>query len=123
VLTGKALINGIGNSAANTITGNDAVNQLDRRRRRRTRCKAARATTSTTLTGGDDTVNEAAGQGIDTVKSSDNVDLTSVQSRRGGDREHRPADRCYLGQGQGFNNAILGNDGANVLDGGAGNDR
>lgn len=116
VLTGSAIINGTGNSLANTLTGNSASNTLNG------------GTGADTMIGGKgndvyvvdnigDVVIEEAGEGIDTVRSSisyvlgnhvENLVLTGSSA--------------INATGNSLNNSLTGNSGANTLDGGAGAD-
>jgi Ca2+-binding RTX toxin-like protein len=116
VLTGTAAVNGSGNSLANTLTGNSAANILNG------------GTGADKLIGGqgDDTyvadnvndqITESANQGLDTVQSSvtytlaanvENLTLTGTGT--------------INGTGNGLDNILTGNNAANRLTGGAGND-
>ena len=116
VLTGARDINGVGNQLANVIIGNGGDNLIDG------------GAGADLLQGGDgddtylvdhagDVVNEAAGEGDDTVQSSVSFTLGAHLEAlilTGAGHIH--------GTGNGLANALTGNGGNNVLDGGAGAD-
>jgi len=116
VLTGNATIDGVGNAMDNTITGNAGANRLD---------GGAGADTLVGGSGDDvyivdsagDTVLEDVNQGADTVRSSVTYTLTANVEAivlTGTD--------AIDGFGNSLNNSLTGNDAANVLTGGAGDD-
>jgi Ca2+-binding RTX toxin-like protein len=116
VLGGNAVLDATGNAAANLLVGNAAANRLD---------GGAGADTMRGGAGDDlyvvdavgDVVVEAAGEGLDTVRSSvdhilaDNVERLELTGSAG-----------LTGVGNALNNLLVGNGGANLLRGGAGND-
>lgn len=124
-LTGSEAIDGTGNALDNTVTGNSADNTLLGLGGDDVLDGGAGADTLVGGTGSDayvvdnsgDTVVEAEGEGVDTVKSSvsftltDNVEnLTQIGSA------------AINGTGNNLDNVIKGNGGANVLEGLAGDD-
>ena len=120
-LLGSAL-NGTGNSAANTITGNDGANILDGLGGADTLIGGKGADTYIVDDLGDvidESVSNAAGGGIDLVKSSVSFDLSTKANIEN-------VTLTGLGDinatGNALNNILTGNDGANRLDGGLGND-
>lgn len=105
-LTGTTAINGTGNALDNVLTGNSAANVL-----------TGGAGNDTYVVGTGDTVTEAASAGTDTVQSSitwtlganlENLTLTGTTATNG--------------TGNTLDNVLIGNNAANVLTGGAGND-
>ena len=107
VLTGTAAINGTGNALANTLTGNAGANIL-----------SGGMGNDTYVIGAGDRVVEAAGAGIDTVRTAmsytlvanvENLVLLGVGN--------------FNGTGNLLNNLLQGNTGNNNLNGGAGSDR
>lgn len=68
------------------------------------------------------TVSTISGSGVDTVSSSVSFSLSGTQAR--GDIEHLTllGSANIDGTGNALANVITGNDGANALDGGSGND-
>ncbi|MEC4890332.1 MAG: calcium-binding protein, partial [Nitrospira sp.] len=105
-LTGTAAINGTGNALDNVLIGNSGANVL-----------TGVAGNDTYVIGAGDTVVEAAGGGIDTVQSAltytlganvENLTLTG--------------NAAINGTGNALNNILVGNESANTMAGGAGND-
>lgn len=114
-LTGAAHINGFGNAAANTLTGNDGNNTLD---------GAAGADAMTGGKGNDvyivddagDTVTENANEGTDTIRASVNYTLSA-------EVEHLVLTGAALvGSGNALDNSLTGTAGDNTLSGLDGND-
>lgn len=124
-LTGSAALQGTGNSGTNTITGNSGANVLYGLGGNDTLDGGSGADQLFGGIGNDtyvvdnvgDVVNELAGEGTDTVKSSigytlgDNVEKLTLTG-----------SAALSGTGNSLANTLTGNTGANVLDGGAGND-
>ena len=114
-LSGTNAVTGVGNSSANTISGTSVANTLEG------------AAGNDTLVGGDgndvyviegtnDSVNESAGQGTDTVISSGNYSL-------GVNLENLTlTGSAVSGSGNSVANTISGNSGNNTLDGGTNDD-
>jgi trimeric autotransporter adhesin len=107
-LTGSSVINGTGNSQANTLTGNSAANVL-----------TGGAGNDNYVIGAGDTVVENADEGIDQVESTlisytlaDNVEHLTLKE----------GSSANSGTGNGLANFIAGNAADNVLDGGGGAD-
>ncbi len=105
-LTGIIAIDGIGNALSNKLTGNSAANQL-----------AGGAGNDTYVVSTGDAVIEYAGEGTDTVRSNVSWTLDS-------NLEHLrlTGTAAINGEGNSLANTLRGNDAANVLTGGAGND-
>ena len=114
-LTGSSAINGIGNSANNTITGNTGANILDGITGADTLIGGTG--NDTYVTDGGDSITETASGGTDTVQSSvtfilgpnlENLTLT--------------ASSAIDGTGNTLMNVIIGNGASNTLTGGTGKD-
>ncbi|WP_137818293.1 calcium-binding protein [Pseudomonas sp. 2FG] len=118
-LTGAAVINGTGNTLANTLTGNSAANVLNG------------GTGIDTLIGGlgNDTyvVDNAADVISETSAVTTEIDTvqSSVSWTLGGNLENLTLTGAAAsnGTGNGLNNTIIGNSAANVLTGGIGLDK
>jgi Ca2+-binding RTX toxin-like protein len=121
-LTGTAALNLTGNGDGNTLTGNDGANTID---------GGGGADVMAGGKGNDiyvvdvpgDVVKETAGQGIDTIRASVDIDLT------GANFLNQEIENVVIltvdghaVTGNSLNNALTGNDGADTLDGGAGAD-
>ena len=134
MLTGVANVNATGNSSANVLTGNDGNNLLSGGTSNDTLVGGAGNDTldgganNDSMSGGtgDDTymidaagdsVTEALGAGIDTVRSAINYTL-------GANLENLTFTGSFgaNGTGNALNNVLMGNSGKNVLDGGGGSD-
>jgi trimeric autotransporter adhesin len=119
VLTGTTAINGTGNSGDNLLLGNDAANTLDG------------GAGNDLMVGGfgndvyiidsaGDTILELAGQGTDTVRSSIDIDLTTLTLA---DIENLVLTGAAIeGTGNTNDNQIFGTASTNTLDGGDGDD-
>lgn len=130
VLTGAAAINGTGNALSNAITGNKAGNVLN-----------GGADGDDTLDGGagkdsmsggigddiyvvdnaGDKVTELAGEGADTIKSTMSIDL-NLAAYDNIERATLLGKAALNATGDGAANILIGNDGANKLDGGGNGD-
>ncbi|MFD1880477.1 M10 family metallopeptidase C-terminal domain-containing protein [Paracoccus pacificus] len=113
-LSGKAAINAIGNDDANQITGNAGANVLDGRGGVDT--LTGGAGNDTYITDGRDRIFEAAGGGVDLVRSSVSLAL-------GANLENLTLSGDAANAiGNTLSNRLVGNDKANVLDGRTGQD-
>lgn len=116
VLTGNRDIKGAGNNLDNHITGNAGDNLLNGGKGADTMIGGMGDDTYVVNDPGDIVI-EAAGQGLDTVRSNisytlpDHVEILRLVGGNNID-----------GTGNGLDNRIQGNRGANLMDGGAGND-
>ena len=106
LLIGTAAVNGIGNELDNILTGNSAANML-----------IGGAGNDTYVVGVGDTIIESAGEGRDTV-------VSDVSMTLGADVEHLTltGNQPINGTGNRLDNVLIGNQGINILAGGAGND-
>lgn len=117
VLTGNGAIDGSGNSLANALYGNAAANRLDGGGGADT--MRGYAGDDTYLVGGaDDVVIEEAGDGLDTIETTDSSwvlgsNIENLTLTYWGDSN---------GTGNELNNTLLGNEYRNRLDGAAGAD-
>ena len=128
-LTGTSAINGTGNAKDNVITGNSANNTLKGLAGNDTLNGGAGADTMTGGTGDDtyvvdnasDVVTESANQGIDTVKSSINFNISAKPYI---ENITLTGSAAISATGNATNNTLDGslNSAANTLTGGAGND-
>ncbi|MDP3854028.1 calcium-binding protein, partial [Phenylobacterium sp.] len=124
ILTGTANIDGVGNGLNNFITGNDGSNHLvggagndTLDSRGGTDLLEGGAGDDTYIVNANASVVEAAGAGIDTVKSMNGITMSAnvenaILTNKGGSGV----------VGNTLNNEITGNVGGNRLSGGAGND-
>lgn len=124
-LTGSDAINGVGNALDNVLTGNAAANTLTGGDGNDTLDGGAGADTLIGGKGNDtyvvdnagDIVQEAAGEGTDTVQSSISYTLTdNVENLV------LTGNTAINATGNALDNTLTGNRAANVLDGGAGAD-
>lgn len=115
-LTGSSAISGTGNSAANVLIGNAADNTLDGGSGADTMSGGPGDDTYVVNTAGD-MVTEAAGEGTDTVQSTQTHTLAAnVENLT------LLGTVAINGTGNALDNVLTGNTGTNVLTGGAGND-
>ena len=124
-LTGNAAVNGTGNSADNLLTGNDADNTLSGLGGADTLDGGLGADTLAGGAGDDtyvvdeagDVVVEAAGEGMDLVRSAISLALgANVEALQ------LTGTAAIHGSGNSLANSLAGNSGDNLLDGGAGAD-
>ncbi|MDI1229113.1 MAG: calcium-binding protein [bacterium] len=117
IFTGTGAGNATGNAEANTLTGNAGNNTLDGGAGNDL-MSGGKGTDVYIVDSSGDVVFEAAGEGTDTVRASDNYALSAnvenLVLTGTGDIE---------GTGNNSDNTITGNSGDNTLDGGAGTDR
>lgn len=124
LLTGNAVISGIGNELDNVLTGNSGDNSLSADAGNDTLQGSSGRDTllggagdDTLITDGEDSLWEELGAGTDTVQSS-------VTYTLGANLENLTltGSAALNGTGNALNNAVSGTSGANILDGSAGND-
>ncbi|MDH4378675.1 MAG: M10 family metallopeptidase C-terminal domain-containing protein [Vampirovibrionales bacterium] len=115
-LVGQGNINAVGNTLSNTLTGNDGNNTLD---------GSGGADTFIGKEGNDvyivdnvgDSVTELAGEGVDTVQSTITYSLSDFVENL-----TLTGSAIIQGQGNAFDNILIGNTANNTLTGLAGND-
>jgi trimeric autotransporter adhesin len=126
ILTGNAAISGAGNELGNFLTGNNSNNSLSGNDGNDT----LQGNSGTdTLNGGlgddtyiidaNDTINEAANQGIDTVRVSSNHTITNASNL---ENIELLGTGDFTATGNTSNNTLIGNGGNNILGSGAGDD-
>ena len=116
LLLGTAAIDGIGNALANMITGNRAANVIDGRGGADTMAGGAGHDTYVVDETGDRVI-EAAGEGIDEVRSS--IDYVLGLNL---EKLTLVGDAGIRGEGNAVANLLIGNAGTNLISGGAGDD-
>jgi Ca2+-binding RTX toxin-like protein len=105
-LTGTVAINATGNALDNILTGNSAANVL-----------TGGLGNDTYVAGPEDTIVEAVNEGIDTLLSAATTTLgTNLENLT------LTGNQPINGMGNALGNILIGNQGVNILAGGAGND-